>query len=138
MKRYLFLLAWVSGSESEEDNYDPELEGSSKVKSQEDLKTEFLNLNEHIFAREIHAPDSVVASALGYKEAFFDNYTAHDSLSICEEIAAGEELPMGTLFINYDALVTESLNVVEEKLEPASDAKESSNDIFDYLSNTND
>ena len=77
-KRFVFLLAWVSGSDSAcgED---------TKINSQDDLMKEFLNRNPNIFAVEIYAENEEIAYAFGCKEAFFDNFTAHDSVSICEE-----------------------------------------------------
>ena len=75
MKRYLFLLAWMHGSDSASD--DP-----TNVYSQDDLRKQFDLGNEYIFAVDIHASSADIAAAYGYKLAFFNNYMAYDSLSV--------------------------------------------------------
>lgn len=75
MKRYLFLLAWIDGSDSA-------CGENTKVHCQEDLTEQFDNGNENVFAVDIHASNADIASAYGYKMAFFNNYTAYDSLSV--------------------------------------------------------
>jgi hypothetical protein len=77
-KRFLFLLCWVEGSDSASGDL-------TSVHSQDDLLPQFKDDNEHIFALYIEAPNEEIASAFGYKRAFFDNYTAHDTVSICDE-----------------------------------------------------
>lgn len=88
MKFFLFLLAWVEGSESA---------GNDKtgVIKQSDLMTQYLRGNKHIFAVEIAVPGSFLISSkdakeiayrFGCTEAFRANYTAHDSVSICQAI----------------------------------------------------
>lgn len=133
MKRFLFLLAWISGSDGEEDAFGPD--EHTKVNSQEDLTTEFFGGNETIFAVEIFAPNTTTADALGYKEAFFDNYTCYDTLSICREILPDLLLPAGTQLINYESLVGEE--GVREKIDtPTTSLVEE--EKLDYASTTND
>jgi hypothetical protein len=84
-KRYLFLLAWMEGSDSS--NGDP-----TGVFSQDDLLKEFRNGNEYIFAVEVHSHSEDEAATIGYRDAFFENYTAYDSLSTVEEIPWDEKL----------------------------------------------
>jgi hypothetical protein len=85
-KRYLFLLAWVDGSDSSGG-------GETKVYESEDLYPQCFWGNEHVFVIEIWAPSDKIAWALGYQEAFFNNFTAHDSVSDLVEIGLEEELP---------------------------------------------
>lgn len=80
-KRYLFLLAWASGSEGEEDANE-----KTKVHKQEDLLKQFKQGNDAIFAVEIWAPGYDVAAAVGYREAFQENYTGYDTLSVLESL----------------------------------------------------
>lgn len=87
MRRYLFLLAWVEGSDSSADE-------PTGIHDQDDLLPEYKKGNEHVFAVEIRLPqismnefiDYEIAKRYGYAEAFFNNYTAHDSVSTLEEI----------------------------------------------------
>lgn len=82
MKTFLFLLAWCEGSDSCDDD--------TNVRSQSDLMPEYLKGNEAIFALEIKGDITVeTAQKWGYTEAFFNNYTAHDSVSECVEIPGG-------------------------------------------------
>lgn len=86
MNKYIFLLAWVSGSDSA-------CGESTNVATMEDLEKEFFKDNEHIFALEIHADSEAIAYALGCKTAFFNNYTANDSTSTLLEFPATGKLP---------------------------------------------
>lgn len=86
MKRYLFLLAWIS--ESEGSGY-----RCTDVDGTEDLYDQFMIDNNDVFAVEIFAPNKDVASAYGYQAAFFENYTANDTCSICIEIADDLKIP---------------------------------------------
>lgn len=79
MNRYLFLLAWVEGSDSASGE-------ETKVHSQDDLYPQLMAGNEHIFAVEVRCSREDIAAAYGYREAFFDNYTAHDSVSEVQEL----------------------------------------------------
>lgn len=81
MKRYLFLLSWVHGSESAENNG-----VTTYVHKQEDLLPEYGKNNEEVFALRIVAPNEDVACNFGYAEAFHENYTGYDTVSICVEI----------------------------------------------------
>ena len=98
MKRYLFLLAWVEGSDSASGDY-------TNVHSQEDLHSEFMKGNEFIFAVDIHAPNDEIACAFGYAEAFYDNYTAADSTSTCLEVNETDTFPSHVKTINVDCVV---------------------------------
>lgn len=80
---FLFLLAWVDGSDSAGGE-------STKVHEQSDLYLQFKQKNEHVFALIIKAPNATVAKAFGYSTAFFNDYTAHDSVSICMNISNEE------------------------------------------------
>jgi hypothetical protein len=77
MTNYLFLIAWIHGSETAPED--------THVHDQDDLLPEYLKGNEEVFALLITAPNEEVAACIGYKEAFFQNYTAYDSLSFLEE-----------------------------------------------------
>lgn len=76
MKTYLFLLAWIQGSDSADGE-------ETNVNKQSDLLPEFLAGNDSIFAREIVAPNKDVANVFGSAAAFHDNYTGANSLSVC-------------------------------------------------------
>jgi hypothetical protein len=103
-RRFLFLLAWASGSDGEADNLAP---GEyTRVEKQEDLLIQFEKKNKNIFALEIWASNENIAAALGYKEAFMDNYTAHDSVSSCEEILTTEVLTLTTIICTDSEVVT--------------------------------
>ena len=73
--KYMFLLAYVSGSEGncEEDN---------NITCSDDLIEEYKAGNPAIFAKEYYAFSEEEALAYGYRDAFFENYTAHDTVSI--------------------------------------------------------
>jgi hypothetical protein len=85
-KRYLFLLAWVDGSDSSSGD-------ETKVYESEDLYPQYAWGNDYVFAVEIWAPSDKIAWALGYQEAFFNNFTAQDSVSDLVEIGLEEDLP---------------------------------------------
>lgn len=92
MKRFLFLLAWAEGSDSAGGD-------ATEVQSQQDLMPEFLKGNQHIFAVEIQVSTfeddddvSEIASKYGYAEAFYNNYTAHDSVSVTTELPANYKI----------------------------------------------
>lgn len=83
MKSYLFLIAWVHGSDSS---------GFEKthVHKQEDLYKQFKKGNEAIFAVRINIVSGylrlekaleAIVQQYGYAAAFDVNYTAHDSTS---------------------------------------------------------
>lgn len=72
--RYLFLLAWCEGSDSASGE-------ETKVHSQEDLIKQYWTNNPHVFAVEVIANNEHIASAFGYQKAFFEGYTANDSVS---------------------------------------------------------
>lgn len=81
MKHYLFLMAWIQGSESAFDV-------DTEVRKQEDLLIQLNKGNENIFAVHLTADAGISESllmALGYKEAFFAGYTSQDTLSTWEE-----------------------------------------------------
>ena len=74
MKRYLFLAAWVEGSESSI--------GSNGVHSQADLMPRFQAGEEDMISLVIEgAPNEKVAEAFAYRECWHENMTAHDSVS---------------------------------------------------------
>lgn len=76
--RYLFLLAWINGSES--------CCGPTNVDGSNDLLPEYLKGNEEIFALRVDAPTEYLAGRLGYAEAFHENYTGYDTVSTLVEI----------------------------------------------------
>jgi len=91
MKKYLFLLAWVEGSDSA--SGDP-----TNVHQQKDLWTEYQRGSEYVFALVIQAPNEEVAEAVGYARAFHDNYTGYDTVStlilLDEVVQAAAETPV--------------------------------------------
>lgn len=70
-----------------------DLDEETHVSSSKDLIKQFRKKNESVFAVEIYATSEDVAMALGYKEAFFENYTAHDSTSDLIEISKRYKMP---------------------------------------------
>jgi hypothetical protein len=74
MKRYLFLLAWLEGS----DSAGGDLTGINKT---DDLYPQFVAGNDYILAVDIIAPNDEIAMAFGFWTAFRNNYTALDSCS---------------------------------------------------------
>lgn len=80
---YLFLLAWVSRSDSA-------CGDDTGVNDQKDLYPGFLRGNAHVSAWLIKADNEETAAAFGYKEAFFAGYTAEDSVSICLKVSAAD------------------------------------------------
>lgn len=82
-KRYLFLLAWVDGS----DSADMENHVESGVEDCHDLMPQFLAGNRHIFAIMIHATSLEIAEAFGAAAAFNQNFTSNDTVSTVEELS---------------------------------------------------
>ena len=68
MKRYLYLLAWVEGSDSAGGE-------ATKVNDQKDLYPEYSFNNPHIFAIEIEADSADIAQVYGNARAWHDGYT---------------------------------------------------------------
>lgn len=92
MDKYLFLVAWIHGSDSSFGL--PE----THVHKQEDLLKQWQANNDQVLAILVsNAPNEKIAEGLGYREAFFQNYTAHDSLSQVIELSVDEfvDMPMG-------------------------------------------
>jgi hypothetical protein len=79
-------MAWVEGS-------DTALSEPTRVYSQEDLLPQFHAGNDYVYAVAIDAPNEETATAFGYKEAFFDNYTARDAVSMIMEVDHSFVLP---------------------------------------------
>lgn len=75
MNRYLFLTAWLEGS----DSAGGEL---TQVHVQDDLWTQYLSNNPHIFAVEVLADSIDIANVYGRAKAWSDNYTAYDTVSV--------------------------------------------------------
>lgn len=76
MNRFLFLCAWIHGSDSSFGL--PE----THVHKQEDLLKQWQANNDQVLAVVVsNASNGAIAEALGCREAFYQNYTAHDSLS---------------------------------------------------------
>lgn len=92
MKKFLFLLAWIHGSPSDEEG--------TKVRVHADLKTQYILGNKNILAAEIHADSEEIAGAFGYRLAFFNNYTAEDSFSDIMEIDGDFVHPYNIRVIN--------------------------------------
>ena len=85
MNKYLFLLAWIQGS-------DMAAGEETKVHNQEDLLPQFEDGNEHIFALAMfNCPNDEVATIIGRSEAFDNGFTAHNSLSTVIEIDKDHE-----------------------------------------------
>lgn len=78
--QYLFLTAWVEGS----DSASGEMTG---VNDQADLLVQYWLNNEHIFAVVIIANSIEVAEVYGRAQAWSSNYTAHDTVSNVVELA---------------------------------------------------
>ena len=78
MKRYLFLAAWVEGSESSI--------VSNGVHTQADLLPRFQAGETEMISLVIEAPNETVAEAFAYRECWNANMTAHDSVSIIIEL----------------------------------------------------
>jgi hypothetical protein len=95
MKTYLFLLAWVDGSEGA--SGDP-----TNVHGQDDLLPEYQKGSEYIFALYIRAPNEGVASNYGYARAFHENYTGYDTVSTCELVKWNIPNPCPIPFIVVD------------------------------------
>jgi hypothetical protein len=85
MKKYLFLLAWVEGSDSASGD-------ATGVFDQKDLLPEYIKGNEYVFAVRIVAPNIDLAANFGYTEAFHENYTGYDTVSNIFEID-GKSVP---------------------------------------------
>ena len=81
-KPYLFLIGWIDSCES-----------SGWIKSEihypSDLYKQLKKDSEHVFAVIIEAPNEDVALSYGYRTAFFNNFTAHDTFSDCFPITSG-------------------------------------------------
>lgn len=83
MKKWLFLIAWMDGSDEG---------GANGVHTQNDLYPQHQAGNEHVTAFEIEADTKEVAYEKGYKEAFFENYTAYNSFSVLIDLETGKEV----------------------------------------------
>lgn len=98
MKKFLFLLAWVEGSDSADED--------TGVHQQSDLLPQYQAGNEHVFALVINVPNSGnetdIAATYGYAAAFHDNYTGYDTVSVCLENADEFEIQEDTeeIFVN--------------------------------------
>jgi hypothetical protein len=84
MKTYLFLLAWVDGSEGAGGD-------DTNVDDQDDLLPEYNKGSEHVFALYIAAPNETIARDVGYSRAFHDNYTGYNTVSICFSVECIEQ-----------------------------------------------
>ena len=73
MRKFLFLIAWVDGSDSDD--------VGTEINEKKDLLPGWLNRNQHINGWEIEADEPYEAENEGYRKAFFANFTAHDSVS---------------------------------------------------------
>jgi len=76
MKTYLFLLAWVDGSEGAGGD-------DTNVDDQDDLLPEYNKGSEYILSLYIVAPNEKIAAAFGYSHAFYENYTGYNTVSTC-------------------------------------------------------
>lgn len=100
MHKYLFLLAWMDGS--------PGADEETHVHDQADLLPQFLAGNEAIFALTIEVGSNIVqharvATAIGQSEAWSENFTGEDTLSVCELL--DETLVLGTHFLTTRTIV---------------------------------
>lgn len=111
-KRFLFLVAWVEGTESAA-FMDA---GDTNVHENEDLLTEYKDGNESVLAVEIFAPNSDVAAAIGWRHAITEeagSYTLDDTLSDVIEIGADEKLVPVENGIEMRRFVVEADKIVE-------------------------
>ena len=92
MKTYLFLLAWVDGSEGAQN-----VGVDTNIHSSDDLLPEYnkckkqVQFGEYIFARYIVAPNEKVAEAFGYSQAFHENFTGYNTVSTCFSVDCIEQ-----------------------------------------------
>lgn len=100
--QYLFLLSWRQGSDSTAGE-------NTNVHCQDDLLAQFLAKNDNIFALLIENASEDVANAIGCQKAFFDNYTAYDSVStiISERDSAFAEALVLTNVVVHMSLTSE-------------------------------
>jgi hypothetical protein len=90
MNTYLYLLAWVSGSDGAcgEDN---------NIHSQDDLLPQYLACNVDVFAIKINIPfadrGKTIACKYGDSAAFHNGYTSNDTTSICISVDADFRFP---------------------------------------------
>jgi hypothetical protein len=76
MKRFLFLIGWIHGSDTAEG-----MGVETKLRRYSDLLPQFKKGNKNVFAVEVRAPNEDMACTIGYREAFFADYTSFDSVS---------------------------------------------------------
>lgn len=89
-KRFLFLVAWLHGSFSAQENGD-----ITNVSDQSDLYPQYQEGNESVYVAEIFAPNAAVADAVGWRYAMTEDlggYTLHDTVSTVIEISEDEKL----------------------------------------------
>lgn len=79
MKRFLFLLGWVDGSDSA-------CGEKTDIHQQRDLLYQFKLGNEHVFAVQVETDSETVATHVGRSIAFGDNYTEYDTVSMLYEV----------------------------------------------------
>ena len=84
MRKFLFLIAWVDGSDSDHHNNDYHGSGTG-IHKQDDLLPGWLNHNENVSSWELEAHEPNDATNEGYREAFFANFTACDSVTALYE-----------------------------------------------------
>lgn len=75
--KFRFYIAWVDGS-------DGACGDETKIKSTSDLVPEYNKGNEHVSMRVIEADTIEQALDKGYRWAFFENFTACDTLTDIE------------------------------------------------------
>lgn len=85
MKRYLFLIAWMDGS-------DGACGAHTGIHSQNDLHPQYEADNEDVTGWEIEADNPEVAYDKGYRKAFFENFTAQDTFTVVIDLETGEEV----------------------------------------------
>jgi len=83
-RKYRFYIAWLAGS----NNAGGEDTGINSV---EDLIPEYYKKNEHVTTWDIEAENEGQANVIGYHNAFFDNWTAIDSVTDLEDITYEDE-----------------------------------------------
>lgn len=77
--KYRFYIAWMSES-------DGACGEDTGINTQNDLIPEYNMGNGNVNMWEFDCENEDMACLLGYKEAFFNNWTAHDSFTVVEEV----------------------------------------------------
>jgi hypothetical protein len=80
VRKYRFYIAWLQDS-------DGGCGDETNIFQSEDLIPEYNNGNGHVSCTEIEANTLEQAYDKGYRWAFFENFTAKDTVTVCEMVA---------------------------------------------------